>query len=166
MNTILRKLLYKGQTPVLIVGMPESYARLAKEMRAEIHDHPKEKYAFVQIFAHTLSEAKEQIKKAIKGVDVDTYLWFCYPKGTSKSYYSDLNRQAAWPLFAEYEYEPVTQVSIDDDWTALRFRHVDRIKTLRRKVAATKKGQERIDSMDNEQRLARRSSGTGGSNEQ
>ncbi len=151
MNTILRKLQYKGQSPVLIIGMPESYARLAKEMRTEIHDRPKGMYDFVQIFAHTLSEAKEQVKKAIKAVGVDTYLWFCYPKGTSKRYFSDISRESAWPLFSEYEYEPVSQVAIDEDWTALRFRHVDRIKTLRRKVAATKKGQERIDAMNNEQ---------------
>ena len=146
MNTILKKMQYKGQTPVLIVNMPEAYAPVAKDMRAEIHDHPKRIYAFVMIFAHTISEAKETIKKCVKGVDEDTYLWFCYPKGTSKRYFSDLSRDTAWTLFGEYDYEPVSQIAIDDDWTALRFRHVDRIKTLRRKVAASKKGQERIDS--------------------
>ncbi len=43
-----------------------------------------------------------------------------------------------------YEFEPVSQVSIDDDWSAMRFRHVDNINAMKRKTAATEKGKERI----------------------
>lgn len=36
------------------------------------------------------------------------------------------------------------QVAIDADWSALRFRNVDKIKKLTRTKAATEKGKERI----------------------
>lgn len=29
-----------------------------------------------------------------------------------------------------YDFEPVSLVSIDEDWSAMRFRHVDNIKTI------------------------------------
>jgi hypothetical protein len=45
-------------------------------------------------------------------------LWVAYPKGNR----ADINRDTLWPILAEYGLRPVTQVSIDDTWSALRFR--------------------------------------------
>jgi hypothetical protein len=57
---------------------------------------------------------------------------------------ADINRTKTWKVFAQYDFEPVSQVAIDDNWSAMRFRHVDNIKTLKRKTAAAEKGKERI----------------------
>jgi len=103
------------------------------------------KYKFIQVFAKDLSEANKDAKGVIEALDGDGHLWLSsYPKGTSKKYKSDINRARAWEVFAPYEFEPVTQVAIDDDWSAMRFRYVDYIKTMKRKTAVTKKGKERI----------------------
>jgi hypothetical protein len=48
-------------------------------------------------------------------------LWICYPQKTS-AIASDVNRDIAWAPLAEAGYRPVTQVAIDDTWSALRFR--------------------------------------------
>lgn len=45
-------------------------------------------------------------------------LWIAYPKGNR----SDINRDSLWPHLNEYGMRPITQVSIDDKWSALRFR--------------------------------------------
>ncbi len=45
-------------------------------------------------------------------------LWIAYPKGNA----ADINRDSLWPIVGEYGLRPVTQVSIDDTWSALRFR--------------------------------------------
>lgn len=45
-------------------------------------------------------------------------LWVAYPKGNR----SDINRDSLWPILAEHDMRPVSQVSIDDTWSALRFR--------------------------------------------
>jgi hypothetical protein len=45
-------------------------------------------------------------------------LWVAYPKGNV----IDLNRDSLWPLLGRYGLPPITQVAIDDVWSALRFR--------------------------------------------
>jgi hypothetical protein len=45
-------------------------------------------------------------------------LWVAYPKGNR----TDVNRDTLWPILGEYGLRPVTQVSIDQEWSALRFR--------------------------------------------
>ena len=45
-------------------------------------------------------------------------LWVLYPKGNR----ADINRDSLWPIVAEYGMRPITQVSVDDTWSALRFR--------------------------------------------
>jgi hypothetical protein len=45
-------------------------------------------------------------------------LWIAYPKGNR----ADINRDTLWPILAEHGLRPVSQVSVDDVWSALRFR--------------------------------------------
>jgi hypothetical protein len=45
-------------------------------------------------------------------------LWIAYPKGNR----TDLNRDTLWPILAEHGLRPITQVAVDDTWSALRFR--------------------------------------------
>ena len=47
------------------------------------------------------------------------HLWIAYPKGGR----ADINRDSLYPIVAEATgMRPVTQVSLDDTWSALRFR--------------------------------------------
>jgi hypothetical protein len=46
--------------------------------------------------------------------------WIAYPKGNR----SDINRDSLWPIIAEHGLRPITQVAIDDTWSALRFRRL------------------------------------------
>ncbi len=45
-------------------------------------------------------------------------LWLLYPKGNRIA----LNRDSLWRLMADYGVRPITQVAVDDVWSALRFR--------------------------------------------
>ena len=47
-------------------------------------------------------------------------LWIAYPKGNR----TDVNRDTLWPILGEYGMRPITQVSVDEVWSALRFRPV------------------------------------------
>jgi len=58
-------------------------------------------------------------------------LWFAYPK-KSGSIRTDISRDHGWEPLAMRDMLPVTQVAIDADWSALRFRRRDEIKTLTR----------------------------------
>ena len=45
-------------------------------------------------------------------------LWVAYPKGNR----ADINRDSLWRMIAPYGLRPITQVAIDETWSALRFR--------------------------------------------
>jgi hypothetical protein len=45
-------------------------------------------------------------------------VWVAYPKGGR----ADINRDSLWPILAEVDMRPVSQIAIDDVWSALRFR--------------------------------------------
>jgi hypothetical protein len=45
-------------------------------------------------------------------------LWVAYPKANR----TDINRDTLWPILSEYGLRPITQVALDDVWSALRFR--------------------------------------------
>jgi hypothetical protein len=47
-----------------------------------------------------------------------TNVWVLYPKGNK----ADINRDSLWPIVAEYGLRPITQVSVHETWSALRFR--------------------------------------------
>ena len=44
--------------------------------------------------------------------------WVAYPKANR----ADLNRDSLWPILAEHGMRPISQVAVDDAWSALRFR--------------------------------------------
>jgi len=69
------------------------------------------------------------IAKRAKG---DAVVWFAYPKGTSKKYKSEINRDTGWQALGKAGFEPVRMVAIDEDWSASRFRRVEFIKTMTR----------------------------------
>ena len=48
-----------------------------------------------------------------------------YPGGTSENYQCEFNSNAGWGKLGELGFEPVRQVAIDVDRTALRFRRVE-----------------------------------------
>ena len=52
----------------------------------------------------------------------DAAVWFAYPKGSSKKYKCDFNRDTGWAVLQQAGFDTVRSIAIDEDWTALRFR--------------------------------------------
>ena len=75
----------------------------------------------------------------------DPLIWFAYPKGSSKRYTCEFNRDTGWQPLGDAGFEPVRQVSIDEDWSALRFRREEHIKRMTRakEMAMSEKGKAR-----------------------
>jgi hypothetical protein len=59
-------------------------------------------------------------------VTYDGLLWMCYPKQTGKIK-SDLNRDSLWRLMQPTGFSPVTQIAVDETWSALRFRPAEKV---------------------------------------
>ncbi|WP_206604250.1 hypothetical protein [Aquimarina sediminis] len=83
-------------------------------------------------FAIVFITEKKQIENRIETVYPklvgDAILWFAFPKKKSKNYTSEISKDYGWGVLGDYNLKPVKQVSIDSDWTALRFRKVSFIK--------------------------------------
>ena len=84
--------------------------------------------AFVTRQSEVNALAEEIAAKAIG----NAVIWFAYPKGTSKHYTCEFNRDTGWAVLGDLGFEPVRQVAIDEDWSALRFRRVEFIKSMTR----------------------------------
>ena len=147
-QTIIKKLQLKDQSrPVLILNSPGEYNEIIGSMEAEVHTTAKaEGYHFVQVFGTSNEELRTLAKKAASLIEEDGLLWLSYPKKSSKKYKgSDCNRDEIAYFLGEEGFEPVRMVAIDENWSALRFRDVDKIKKLTRKTAATAKGKKRVE---------------------
>jgi hypothetical protein len=58
-----------------------------------------------------LTAHKEQLARP-------SVFWVAYPKANR----TDLNRDSLWPILGEYGMRPISQVAVDEVWSALRFR--------------------------------------------
>jgi len=54
------------------------------------------------------------------------------PEKISKKYKCDFNRNSDWSTLGTAGFESVRMVAIDENWSALRFRRVEYIKTMAR----------------------------------
>ncbi len=149
MNSLFKKLNLKEiHSEIVILNAPESLqpelADLGKEVSiVETLDKTKP-FQFLMAFV-TQQQQVDEISVAItNGADEDAVVWFCYPKGTSKKYKCDFNRDTGWTVLGNLDFEPVRMVAIDADWSALRFRKVQHIKKMTRSSALSDAGKARI----------------------
>jgi len=84
------------------------------------------------VFATKLEVLESAVHALAPLLDGDAVLWICYPKGSSKRYRCDFNRDTGWQVCGQYNLEPVRQVAVNEDWSALRFRKTQFIKQLTR----------------------------------
>lgn len=149
--SIIKKLQFKDQgQAVLIINAPNAYLEVIALFEGEVHTKGAmaRNYDFVQVFGISNNELQSLAKSAQGFVKEDGLFWLCYPKKSSKAYKgSDCSRETVALMLADKGYEPVRQIAIDEDWSALRFRKVENIKTMTRSFAVTEKGKERTERL-------------------
>jgi hypothetical protein len=78
------------------------------------------------VFINNNDEYLHFLKNNLKNIEPDSVLWFAYPKGTSKIK-TDINRDTIRVTGEEFGITTVTAISIDDTWSALRFRPIEKV---------------------------------------
>lgn len=145
-HPILKKIQWKETgKAVLVLNAPVSYEETTTAFEGRVDKEVvEEKYEFVQVFGTSNEEVSTLSKSVVHVLGEDGLLWLCYPKKSSKVYKgSDCSRDTVAKVLANEGFEPVRNVAIDEDWSALRFRKVENIKKMVRKFAHTEVGKER-----------------------
>lgn len=136
MNPILKKLNYKDQPKVLVLNAPDSFQSVLSDLSSgtllSLQLDQEKSFDFVMAFVRYQQEIDHLVPLFNAILPGDGILWFAYPKASSKKYRCDFNRDTGWDMLGKFGFEPVRQVAIDEDWSALRFRRVEHIKSMKR----------------------------------
>lgn len=127
---VAKKLLLKPGTRARIVNAPEGYVESFEHSAADVRalDEGESDLEFVQLFVKDRAQLDELAPTAMRMLRHGSLLWVCYPKGSSRVR-SDLNRDLLWAAMRERGYEGVTLISVDDTWSAMRFRPAAQVRT-------------------------------------
>lgn len=93
------------------------------------------KYDAVILFVTDQTQLNRDIKSTLTALQNDALLWISYPKKSSKVK-ADISRDYGWDALTEAGYIPVTQIAIDQTWSALRFRKADKVPKITRQTKA------------------------------
>lgn len=137
MSALLKKIHYKQTLPFVVLQLPHE---LQEEFDLATGYLPRieslsEPVSFVLVFIQNQTELNELIPHVISNLKEDAMFWIAYPKKTSKKYKTDLTRDHGWEILGKYGYEPVSLVSLNDDFSIFRLRNVKFIKTMIRSDA-------------------------------
>jgi len=116
---------------MVVLDAPESFEpELARLPVITIHHHLESvaEAGFWLAFVTRKSEVEKLAPEIARRAKGDAIVWFAYPKGTSKKYTCDFNRDTGWASLRKLGFDSVRAVAIDEDWTALRFRRKEFIK--------------------------------------
>lgn len=134
--TLFKKLNLGATTEVTLLDVPEDVQPLLaapEGVTARTTLRGSAPIRFALAFVTTLAQIERHMANLGPRLEGDAVLWFAYPKGTSKRYRCEFNRDTGWAAVGAAGFEPVRNVAIDADWTALRFRRVEYIASLTRR---------------------------------
>ncbi|WP_239615241.1 YdeI/OmpD-associated family protein [Cohnella mopanensis] len=125
-EALAKKLRVSATSKMAIMGPPEGYLeRIGKTADGtKLREGERGTYDYVQLFAMNVAEVEKWAPIALRAVKTDGLLWLCYPKGTSKLK-TDLNRDRGWSVVHEAGWEGVALISVDEIWSAMRFRPME-----------------------------------------
>jgi hypothetical protein len=132
MTPLFRKLNLGTHTRVHVLDAPASFEReLAALAGIAIERAVKGRAAFAMAFVITKAGMESASSKLAKACTGDAVLWMVYPKGTSRRYRCEFNRDSGWSTLVAAGFESVRMVAVDEDWSALRFRRVEFVHSKR-----------------------------------
>ncbi len=135
MDPLFAKLNLKDEREVLVLGAPESFGPVLaglKDVTVRTRVSTSRPVEFALVFCTTQRQVDSAAAAIVPLATADAKLWFVYPKQTSKRYRCEFNRDTGWAALGAAGFEGVRMVAVDEDWSALRFRRVTAIKSLKR----------------------------------
>ena len=125
---VLKKLRLDKAHKILILNAPSGFLKLLTSLDydTEFQSEASGQYDFVQIFGASRTELESLLVRAGKAARYDGLFWACYPKGGGQIR-SDLKRELVWAGPSLIQLRPVSQISLDETWSALRGRPTEMV---------------------------------------
>jgi hypothetical protein len=149
MRPVFQKLNFKPNlhAGIVVTGTPESFAPLLDELRESgviVSQRVSRSTTILLAFVTALAEVG-RVAKSVTLTEGDAIVWLAYPKQTSKRHTCEFHRDNGFDALGRVGFEAVRGIAIDDDWSALRFRRVEYVRTMTRQVknAISPEGQAR-----------------------
>lgn len=122
-SSVVKKLRLKPGHKAVILNAPNDFISRLGDLPEGVRIFHENINAadFVLLFVKDKAELDQFFDQALQSVIYDGLFWLAYPKGGSKIK-SDLNRDILWKLLSNRGIRPVAMVSIDEVWSAMRFR--------------------------------------------
>jgi hypothetical protein len=122
-NPLIKKLLIKPGYRVLVSNSPMGFVEQLHPLPegVEIVAQGSGSFDLVLLFVRSRAEIETLAQAALTVVRPGGLAWFAYPK-RSKNVETDINRDTGWETVYEADWGPVTQIAIDETWSALRFK--------------------------------------------
>ncbi len=76
---------------------------------------------YVVLFVYDRADLRKFLPLALKWLKPEGIFWIAYPKKSS-GFKTDIDRDHGWEPVLKAGFKGVRAISIDEDWTALRFR--------------------------------------------
>lgn len=126
MQDIIKKMKFKGNGVVLNAPSELRNAWLTAGFKPAFDKNEKSTNTIA--FVKDSRELKHFLEKDLHKVEVDSVLWIAYPKGASKVK-TDIHRDIIRETAVSFGLSTVTAVAVNDTWSALRFRPLDKVGT-------------------------------------
>jgi len=129
---MFEKLQLTEEKNLLIQGLPSSIEKQFVKISFAKNVTPllkSRRIDFALIFAINERQLNGILKEVLPALDKEGKLWIAYPKTTSKIV-SDLNRDCSWNMLNQNGFESEYQITLDNVWTALRFKKPAGVKVL------------------------------------
>ncbi len=124
MQDIIKKFKFKDNG--IVINAPTTLEIQFVELGFKTSFDKKTKSTNTLVFINNNKDYVDFLNKQLKNIEPDSVLWFAYPKKTSKVM-TDINRDTIRMTGEEFNITTVTAISIDDTWSALRFRPIDKV---------------------------------------
>lgn len=124
MKETIKKFKFKDEG--IIINAPASIQKEFVKLGFKTMFDKKEKSFNTVAFVNNNKELLDFLSKQLKQIEPDSVFWLAYPKGTAKVK-SDINRDTIRVTAESFGITTVAAISIDDTWSALRFRPIDRV---------------------------------------
>jgi hypothetical protein len=129
-SPLIKKLGIKPGQKMLILNAPEGYMQALGTLPAgaKVKTSAGGAFDFVQLFVRNKADIDNHAATAMRSLKLGGLLWFTYPKKSS-GIKTDITRDTGWDALMAAGIRPVTQIAIDETWSALRFRPTNEVKS-------------------------------------